>query len=65
MHCIIHSQEYHASFTIMQIIQRVQLDILKYILQRTLTDRVFNQILENWFGEKNVPLQLSLPQLLL
>lgn len=38
---------YHASFTIMQIIQRVQLDILKYILQRTLTDCVFNLNLEN------------------
>lgn len=55
MHCIIQSQEYHASFTIMQIIQRVQLDILKYILQRTLTDCEFNLILENWVGEKMFP----------
>lgn len=50
---------YHASFTIMQIKQRMQLDILKYILQMTLTDCVFNLNLENCLEKKSSPATLT------
>lgn len=50
---------YRASFTIMQIIQRVQLDIPKYILRMTPTDCVFNLNLEQCLKKKCSPATLT------